>query len=210
MTSSSQEQRERFEGEVLRHLSVLYRFAFYLSGNAADAEDLTQDTLHLAFRGFDGFRQGTDAKAWLLQIARNRHTDLLRRKAREPVLAEVAELDRKAGLDRSDGSGSPIGAALRGAGGKGSSSKRSIFEAEEVFYDLFGDEVNRYLAELPGEFRHALVLCDVEGWSYREIGDVLGCPVGTVRSRISRAREQLRGKLYEYAKSLGFVPQGAE
>ena len=88
--------------------------------------------------------------------------------------------------------------------------KRSIFEAEEAFYDLFGDEVNRYLAELPGEFRRALVLCDVEGWSYREIGDVLGCPVGTVRSRISRAREQLRGKLYEYAKSLGFVPQGAE
>ncbi len=63
MMPSSQEKRERFEEEVLRHLSVLYRFTFYLSGNAADAEDLTQDTLHLAFRGFDGFRQGTDARA---------------------------------------------------------------------------------------------------------------------------------------------------
>ena len=78
-------------------------------------------------------------------------------------------------------------------------------ENQEVFYDLFGDEVNRFLVELPPEFRAALVLCDVDGFSYQEIADILDCPVGTVRSRISRARAYLKEKLFVYAKSLGYV-----
>ena len=75
----------------------------------------------------------------------------------------------------------------------------------EVFYDLFGDEVNRFLAELTAEFRIALILCDVEGFSYQEISEVLACPIDTVRSRISRARAYLKEKLYQYAKGLGYV-----
>ena len=77
-----------------------------------------------------------------------------------------------------------------------------------IFYDLFGDEVNRFLSELPAEFRAALILCDVEGFSYHEIGEVMDCPIGTVRSRISRARHHLKEKLYHYARSLGYVRTG--
>ena len=79
---------------------------------------------------------------------------------------------------------------------------------EESFYELFGDEVRRFLSELPQPFRLALLLCDLEGLSYEEISTVLSCPVGTVRSRISRARQHLREKLYDYARELGYVRHG--
>jgi len=187
------EQRSLFEETALCYVNDLYRFAFYLTGNEADAEDLTQDAYHLAFRAFHQFKPETDAKAWLFRIARNAHIDKMRRKAREPVVTELVEtpVPRKNPEDRRQEDFDKW--------------RRLTINDELVFYDLFGDEVNRYLAELAPEFRLALVLCDVEGFSYHEISRVLECPLGTVRSRISRAREHLRDKLYDYAKDLGFA-----
>lgn len=198
---SHKQQQELFEGAVLPHFEFLYRFAQYLTRNQADAEDLTQDTLTLAFRKFEQFRQGTDARPWLARIARNAFVDRLRRKAREPVIADTGET-----FDALADEESPE-KRLEGAL---SARMGSVIESQEVFFDLFGDEVNRHLWELPPEFRAAVVLSDVEGLSYREISDALDCPLGTVRSRISRAREHLRIKLYEYARSLGFVQESAK
>jgi RNA polymerase sigma-70 factor (ECF subfamily) len=198
---SHKQQRELFEGAVLPHFEFLYRFAQYLTRNQADAEDLTQDTLTLAFRKFEQFRAGTDAKPWLARIARNAFVDRLRRKGREPSVGTLEE-----SLESLVDPESPekhLEGALSGR-------KGTVIESQEVFFDLFGDEVNRHLWELPAEFRAAVVLSDVEGLNYREISEALDCPLGTVRSRISRAREHLRTKLYEYARSLGFVQESAK
>lgn len=192
---SCKEKRSAFAGVALRHADSLYRFAFYLTGNEADAEDLTQDTYHHALRNCHQFQSGTDMKAWLFRIARNAHIDRLRRKVHEPVLSEMEDLPSP---EKSTGEGIDWAVDRR---------KGSAIDREDVFYDLFGDEVNRFLSELPREFRAALVLCDVEELSYQEIAQVMECPVGTVRSRISRARGLLRDKLYHYAKSLGYVKE---
>ena len=196
---SCKEKRSAFAGFALRHADSLYRFAFYLTSNEADAEDLTQDTFHHALKNFHQFQEGTDMRAWLFRIARNAHIDRLRRKAHEPVLSEMEDV-------HSPRASSEEG-LLGSLGWEPNRWKGSAIDREDVFYDLFGDEVNRFLSELPPEFRLALVLCDVEELSYQEIAQVLACPVGTVRSRISRARSLLRDKLYQYAKSLGYVKE---
>lgn len=189
---------EQFEALLAPQLENAYRFAYQLTRNDADAEDLLQDACQQSFAKFSLFKKGTNFKAWLFRIIRNLHIDQLRRKMKEPepdalrthyatqvneeVLEEVYKSSR-----------------ARGA--------RGVLENEEIFYDLFGDEVNRFLLELPAEFRAALLLCDLEGFSYQEISDVLECPIGTVRSRISRARSYLKEKLYQYAKTLGYVKE---
>jgi RNA polymerase sigma factor (sigma-70 family) len=180
-----------FQETALPHLDAVYRFAHHLCGNDADAEDLTQECFHQAFRKFHQFQSGTNCRAWLFTIARNAYIDQLRRKGREPKTAELDDL--------------PDPASLPGTTGGLERWHEVAIDGEEVFRDLFGDEVNRFLDELQREFRLAVVLCDVEGFSYAEIGAILGCPVGTVRSRISRARSFLREKLYQYAKGLGYV-----
>ena len=189
-------QRARFEEAALCHIEALYRFAAYLCQNEADAEDLVQDTYLKAFRKFHQFRPGTNLKAWLFRIVRNAHIDRTRQKKREPDLAELSEI-----VPARDGSSdTPAGGFERWTG--------LAIENERGFYDHFGDEVNRFLRELPARFRAALILCDIEGLSYQEISQVLECPVGTVRSRISRARRHLREKLYRYAQDLGYVNEG--
>jgi RNA polymerase sigma-70 factor (ECF subfamily) len=193
-------KRALFEETALPHVDAVYRFCLHLSGNEPDAEDLTQECFYLAFRRFDQFRRGTNCRAWLFKIARNHHIDRLRRKIREPKSEDSSEtpLSERATADTDDPAESVPELDFE-------EWKRLAIDDETVFYDLFGDEVNRFLQELQPEFRLAIVLCDVEGFSYREIGEVLGCPVGTVRSRIARARNHLKEKLYTYAKGLGYV-----
>lgn len=175
------------------HLDALYRFAMYLTSNDTEAQDLTQDTLHHALRAYKSFKKGTNARAWLFRIARNLRIDRVRRRSRERDY-----LARQEGL-------AGLGGADTFSEARLAEGKSLLIDGEEVFIDLFGDEVMRYLDELPQDFRTTLLLCDIEGLTYREISDVAGCPIGTVRSRISRAREHLRARLYEYARELGFV-----
>jgi RNA polymerase sigma-70 factor (ECF subfamily) len=188
--------QDLFEALVTPQLDAAYRFALHLTHNEADAEDLLQEACQLAFGKFQQFQRGTNFKAWLFRIVRNRHIDHLRRKRIEPGAEKLR--------DR-------LPASSMGSHGQELSDPRWTAENAvpidnaDVFYDLFGDEVNRFLAELPVEFRISVVLCDVDGFSYEEISAVLDCPIGTVRSRISRARSFLREKLFQYAKSLGYV-----
>ena len=186
---------EYFEALLTPQLGAAYRFAYQLTRNEADAEDLLQDACFQACAKFIQFKRGTNFKAWLFRIVRNLQIDALRRKRRQPALEELR--DQLPTYVESD--------ELDRYHEQHFAREPYAIENEEIFYDLFGDEVNRFLSELTPEFRTALLLCDLEGFSYQEIGEILDCPIGTVRSRISRARSFLKEKLYLYAKGLGYV-----
>lgn len=194
--SSPRDKQEIFESVALPHVDAVYRFALHLCGRESDAEDLAQECMHQAYRKFHQFQPGTNCKAWLFRIARNAHIDRLRQKSREPKISEFQE--SSAPVSESEDATSVVEWGKLAADG------------EDSFLEVFGDEVNRHLRELPPEFRLAVVLCDVEQFSYGEIGEVLDCPVGTVRSRISRARSHLKEKLWEYARELGFAKNDGE
>ncbi len=181
--------RELFEQVAMPHMAAVYQFALSLTRDSAAAEDLVQETFLNAFRSFDRFEIGTNCKAWLFRICKNSFIDGYREQKRRPVhqaveTAEPGAFDRPRDIRAFEKLG---------------------IDQEELFLDLFGDEVNKFLAELPPDFRQAMLLCDLEGLAYEEIAEVLGIPIGTVRSRISRARSFLRERLEDYAKELGYI-----
>jgi len=194
------DKKQRFAEAALPHLDAVYRFAAHLSGHEADAQDITQECFHQAYRKFHQFRDGTNCKAWLFRIARNAFIDRVRRRSREPRYLELG--DGVAALEVESDGDAPSASALEWRG--------LAAESEQAVHELFGDEVARSLRELPEAFRVAVILCDVDGMSYHEIAEILGCPVGTVRSRISRARSLLKTRLHDYARDLGFARQGEE
>ena len=165
------------------HLDALYRVALRLSGNAADAEDLVQETMLRAYRSWDRYTPGTNAKGWLLTILRHLFINEYRRKSRHPETVDVDTIEPFA-LFQEVQEEDPQGA----------------------FFDkIVDDEVLRAVDQLPEAFREAVTLSDVEGLSYEEVAKVLDVPVGTVKSRLYRGRRLLQGKLYEYAVSMGYI-----
>lgn len=172
-----------YETEVLPHLDVLYRVARRMTGNAADAEDLVQETLLKALRGWDGFRPGSNARAWLLTILRNAFINGYRRRKREPIAMDIDTAERHSIL-------------------------QDVAESdpEGTFFTKLVDETVLAAVEaLPEEFREALVLSDLEGMPYAEIAQVLEVPVGTVKSRLFRARRLLQRRLHDHAVEQGFL-----
>lgn len=185
----SKKLRREFEREALPHFDSVFNFSYSLTRNRSAAEDLAQETFLRAIRGFSGFRIGSSCKAWLFKICRNLFIDQFRRRSKVPMQSlgdgpDPVVHDRS--LDR-------ISLEERGT------------EAGQSYHELFTDEVERELSELPEEFRQALLLCDLEGLSYEEITQVMDTPLGTVRSRISRARSFLRDRLEGYAREVGYL-----
>lgn len=183
MPPSVTPEREAFEREALVHLDAVYRTALRLAGNAADAEDLTQETMLKAFRSWRQYRPGTNAKAWLLTIVRNTFVNQYRRQRARPLTVDVTEIE-------------PF------------TVFRDVQDAdpERTFFARLVDaDVLRAIDRLPDEFREVLVLSDVEDLSYAEIAEVIGAPVGTVKSRLFRARQQLQRELYDYAVAAGYI-----
>jgi RNA polymerase sigma-70 factor (ECF subfamily) len=177
------EKRASFEREALVHLDVLYRVALRLSGNPSDADDLVQETMLKAYRAWDQYEKGTNAKAWLLTILRHAFINEYRRRTRHP---ETVDLDRI----------EPYAVF----------SEVQDEDPQGAFFDrIVDDELLRAIDQLPVAFRETLVLSDVEGMSYQEIAGILGIPVGTVKSRLFRARQLLQGKLYDYAVEMGYI-----
>ena len=171
-----------FELEALPHLASMYRVALRLTGEPAAAEDLVQDAMLKAFRAWDRFRPGSNARAWLLTILRNEFINGYRREKRGPVLVEL------------DAAPYAIYGAVAGN------------DPEGRFFDSIVDErVQQALLDLPAEFREVVVLSDVEGLSYAEISEVAGIPVGTVKSRLFRGRRLLQTALYEHAVEMGYI-----
>ena len=180
--------RERFERDVLPLLPSLYGAALRMTRNPADAEDLVQETYLRAFRGFAGFQEGTNLKAWLYRILTNSFINTYRKKQREPQTVEGPDdLDEWYLFDR-------LGA--RNVEGS----------AEEEVLDRIPDaDVKAALESLPENFRLPVLLADVEGFSYKEIADIMGSPIGTVMSRLHRGRKALEKALWETARERGLV-----
>jgi len=177
-----------FERDVLPHLDLMYRVGLRLTGDPANAEDLVQDTVLKAFRAWDTFRQGTNARGWLLTILRNTFINDFRRRRRAPVTVDLDVAEQHALVHDQPGQ-DPEG---------------------EFFHALVDDRILAAIDALPEEFREVVVLSDVEGLSYAQIAETLEVPVGTVKSRLFRARKQLQGALLAYAIESGIVRPGKE
>ena len=185
---SDDELSALFATDALPYLDQLYGAALRMTRSPADAEDLVQETYAKAFAAYRTFQQGTNLRAWLFRILRNTFINDYRKAQRQPRFQPTDELRDAQMLD----------IETRSAGG----SRSAEIEALELLGD---DDVSAALAEIPEEFRTAVVLADVEGFSYREIADIMDSPVGTVMSRVHRGRKALRGLLDEYAKDRGLV-----
>lgn len=181
-------KRGEFERVALPHLDILYNTAVRMTGNVPDAQDLVQDTFLRAYRFFDKFKEGTNCKAWLFKIMKNNYINSFRRKAKEP---STVSFDRLEGVQGVESAPPPPPSAES--------------ELSPDLEELVEDDVKYALESLPPEFRMAVILSDMAGFSYREIADIMGTPIGTVRSRLSRARGVLQKKLYELAVSKGIV-----
>lgn len=165
------------------HLDALYRVGLRLTGNPADAEDLVQEAMLKAYRGWDSFTSGTNAKAWLLTILRNAFINEYRRRTRRPETVDLDTAEAAAALP-----------------------EESVGDPQAQFFDqIVDEEVLRAVDALPEVFREAVVLSDIEGLDYQEIARVLDIPVGTVKSRLFRGRRMLKAKLYRYAVDMGYV-----
>jgi len=172
-----------FDDEALPHLDALYRVALRLTGDASQAEDLVQDTMLKAYRSWRQYRPGTNAKGWLLTILRNTFINDYRRRKHEPVAMDLEAVEPYA-LDRDIHEVDPEGS----------------FFAQIV--DARGADA---IDQLPVEFREVRMFSFVEGMSYAEIAETLKIPVGTVKSRLFRARRQLQAQLYAHAVEMGYI-----
>jgi RNA polymerase sigma-70 factor (ECF subfamily) len=186
-SASAKELAERFEREALPLMRDLFAAALRLTRNRADAEDLLQETYLRAFRGFGGFRPGTNLKAWLYRILTNTYINSYRKRQREPQVVPDDSLEEWYLYDR---------LAREGAG---ASAEAEVLDA------LPDEEVQAALESLPEQFRMAVLLADVEGFSYKEIADILSVPIGTVMSRLHRGRRALERRLWDVVRERGMV-----
>ena len=183
-----------FADLAMPYMDQLYSAALRMTRNPSDAEDLVQETYLRGYRGFHGFKAGTNLKAWLYRILTNTYINTYRAKKRRP---DETELD-----DTEDW------ALYRRIGGLEAAAAERTPESE-VLDAMPDDAVKQALEALPDQFRMAVLLADVEGFSYKEIAEIMEVPVGTVMSRLHRGRRQLQKRLWDYARDRGLVPEPA-
>lgn len=179
-------KRDEFDRVALVHLDILYNTALRMTGNVQDAEDLVQDTFLRAYKFFDRFQKGTNCKAWLFKIMKNCFINRFRKRKRTP---STVSFD-----------------AIEGALGAESDRTPLVWPDTVSLPDLdelVEDDVKRALESLPFEFKVAVILSDISGFSYKEIAGIMDTPIGTVRSRLSRARGALQSRLYDLAVRKG-------
>jgi RNA polymerase sigma-70 factor, ECF subfamily len=193
-------RRAEFEELLQPHLDLLFGFALRLTRHRADAEDLLQDALYRAYRGLDGFERGTNFKAWMFRILTNAFISRRRSDARAPILMDIDAADTG---DRA--TSDEVAADVK----LGEELEDASTDWGKIYSDHVEDDVKRALDELPVEFRVPLLLSGLGGLRYQEIADVLRIPIGTVMSRLFRARQRLRRALRQYALDRG-IPVALE
>ena len=179
------QRKKDFDAEAMPHMNLLHNYAYKITGNQLDADDLLQETFLRAFRFFDKFEKGTNCKAWLFRIMKNLFINKYRKNQKEPGKVDYGEIENFFDNIRSD-------------------KIDSTDLQEKVFSNLMDDEMTNALNSLQDDFKTVVILCDLEGLSYEEIADFVQCPIGTVRSRLHRGRKMLQQKLYDYAKQRGY------
>ncbi|REA57279.1 RNA polymerase subunit sigma [Dyadobacter luteus] len=177
---------EVFNREFMPHIDSMYNFAFRLTMDEDDANDLVQDTYLKAFRFISSFEQGTNAKAWLFRILKNSFINDYRKKSKEPSKVDYQEVETTYNSEEA------------------SDTTYTVDLRADAVQELIGDEVANALNALPVDFRTVIILCDIEGFTYEEMAKILDIPIGTVRSRLHRARNLLKEKLKSYASSMGY------
>jgi len=177
------DRRAEFESEALPHLDTVYRVALRLSGNEQQAEDLAQETMLKAYRSWHQYRRGTNVRAWLLTILRHTFINEYRKARRTGREIEISDIEPYTVF-------------------------HDVQEAdpEGRFFDQIVDrQITDAIEALPDEFRETLILSDIEGLPYAEIAQITEVPVGTVKSRLFRARHALQKELYDYAVEMGYI-----
>jgi RNA polymerase sigma-70 factor (ECF subfamily) len=185
----TQEEKTRFQADALPLLDSLYSGALRMTRNPADAEDLVQETMLRAYRAFDRFEAGTNLKAWLFRILTNAYINTYRKKQREPLKVsqdEVEDFDLYRELKNHD-------------------PEMSITPETIVLDNLVDSDIIEAIDDLPEQFRLAVVLSDVEGFTYAEMAEIMDVPMGTVMSRLHRGRKALQKRLWEVARDRGIV-----
>jgi RNA polymerase sigma-70 factor (ECF subfamily) len=185
----------KFADDAMEHMGSLYTAALRMTRNPSDAEDLVQETYLKAYRGFGGFQEGTNLKAWLYKILTNTFINNYRAKKRRPEESDVEDVEE-------------LYLYRRLGGGQAEIAGRSA--EDELLDHLTESEIKDALEALPEQFRIAVLLGDVEGFSYKEIADILDIPIGTVMSRLHRGRKALQKRLYEFGRQRGLVREPEE
>ena len=174
-----------FERDAMQYAGQLYSAALRMTRNRADAEDVVQETYLKAYRAYDSFQEGTNLKAWLYRILTNTYINRYRKKIRRPAEVDLEEVQDLYLYRRIGSADSP-------------DSARSA--EDEVLESLVDTDIKSAVEALPEHFRLPVLLADVEGFSYKEIADIMEIPIGTVMSRLHRGRKALQKSLWEYAK----------
>ena len=182
-----------FEKDFMPLMRQAYNFAFRLTYNEDEAKDLVQDSYVKAFRFYDSFQKGTNTKAWLFRILKNTFINDYRKKRKEPPKYDYQEIEE---FYNSENATSNVDSNLV----QRESNQLRIDQVN----DLMGDEMTMALNSLQDDFREIIILCDLEDFKYEEIAEILQIPIGTVRSRLHRARLALKEKIITYAKTLGY------
>lgn len=177
---------EDFQKEAIPHMNAVYNFALRMTGDEDDADDLVQETYLKAFRFFDKFEKGTNCKAWLFRILKNSYINDYRKNVKEPDKVDYEDVQNFYENIHS-------------------TEINSQHYEQDAFTNLLDDEITKVMSALPEDFRTVIILSDIEGFTYEEIADFVDIPVGTVRSRLHRARKMLYSQLYDYARDRGYV-----
>ncbi|MFW5967204.1 MAG: sigma-70 family RNA polymerase sigma factor [Persicimonas sp.] len=193
---SESEKDSAFQEEAVPHLDALYGTALRMTKDEQDAEDLVQEAMLKAYRYFDKYENGTNCKAWLFKIMTNTFINKYRKsKKRKEYLVDD---DYRPLQERAE------------------APERNPFvddfeeDEENLYFKMFGDEVKEALEDIPVDFRMVVLLADLQDFAYKEIAEIMDCPIGTVMSRLYRGRRMLQSNLEEYARREGYISEGDE